>query len=641
MKTGSTHFAHLGRALHPRINSTKNRSMYAPDEQLHRIRHGLAHILAEAVRQLRPGSRLGFGPPIEDGFYYDFLLSSPISEEDFPAIEKRMRQLIEQDHPFIREDCAPDEAFARLEAMGEPYKREYARELLEKQNLAHLTFYQTGSFMDMCEGPHVARTRELPVQAFKLRNVAGAFWRGDSKNVMMTRIYAWAFATPAELKAHVAAFELAQSRDHKKLGKELELFVIDDAVGKGLPLWLPHGTILRDELEKLARALEFQAGFQRVATPHLARSELYYQTGHLPYYAPHMFPFMTIHPPEGTLGGPEEIYCLRPMNCPHHHRIFASRPRSYRELPLRLAEYGQVYRYEDSGALSGLLRVRGMCMNDAHIYCTAEQIQSEFLSVMRMHTQAYAILGLNDYHLRFSTWDPEDPKGQEKYINDPQAWDYSQKVIRRAMLESGLPFVEGKGEAAFYGPKIDFQLRTVTGREETASTNQLDFGIASRMDLKFTGADNQEHRPYIIHRAPLGTHERFIAFLVEHYGGAFPTWLAPVQIQLIAVNPKFLEYAKRLQDELRQHWIRAELDVSHESLGKQIRLAARRKIPNVIVLGERETLNKTVSWRRFGVDEQLTLPVAQFREVILDAIQRRLISPQLPSGSEAQAASPS
>jgi threonyl-tRNA synthetase len=595
-------------------------------DTLYRIRHSLAHILAEAVLELRPGTKLGFGPPIEDGFYYDFILSSPITEEDFPEIEKKMRRLMQEGLKFEREELPKEAAFARLNEMGEPYKREYAEELFEKKGLSTLSFYKTGPFVDMCDGPHVNTTKELPAQAFKLRSLAGAYWRGDSKNTMMTRIYAWAFASKAELDAHIKAYKMAQERDHKKLGKELEIFTIDDQIGKGLALWLPNGTVLRDELEKLMRELEFKAGYHRVATPHLAKTELYYQTGHLPYYASHMYPFMEVK--EKSMEGEnavetKETYCLKPMNCPHHHKIFASRMRSYRELPLRLAEYGQVYRFEDSGALSGLLRVRGMCMNDAHIYCTEDQIKKEFLEVMNMHRDVYQILGISNYHMRFSTWDPEDPKGKEKYVNNPQEWEWTQKLVYEAMVDSGLPFIEGKGEAAFYGPKIDVQFKTVTGREETASTNQLDFAVPERLGLKYIGADNQEHRPYIIHRAPLGTHERFIAFLIEHYGGAFPTWLAPVQVKVITVSEKFNEYGEKIVAQLRSKMIRAEFEYSSDTMGKKIRNASKQKIPNVLVIGEREQTDGTVTLRRFGLEEQLTMTVDAFEKSLLEKIQTR------------------
>jgi len=591
------------------------------DDHLYRIRHSLAHVMAQAVLELRPGSTLGFGPPIDDGFYYDFILSEPISEEDFPAIEKKMKQIIKQGQAFESEDLSPGEAFRRLEEMGEPYKREYAQELCEKQGVEAITFYRNGKFLDMCEGPHVANTREIPRGAFRLRSVAGAYWRGDSDNVMMTRIYGWAFETKEELDAHIKAYEEALARDHKKLGRELDIYVIDDEIGRGLPLWLPNGTVLRDELEKLGKEVEFKAGYQRVATPHIAKTDLYYKTGHLPYYAQHMYPPMEVHEEgEQTV---REAYVLKPMNCPHHHRVFAARMRSYRDLPMRLAEYGDVYRFEDAGALSGLLRVRGMCMNDAHIYCTEEQIKAEFLGVMDVHRQVYEVLGLTDYYMRFSTWDPEDPKGREKYVDNPSAWEQSERRIREAMEESGLPYREVKGEAAFYGPKIDMQFRTVTGREESASTNQLDFAVPPRLALTYVGADNRDHHPYVIHRAPLGTHERFVAFLLEHYAGAFPTWLAPIQVRVVTVADRFNGYAERVVAELRAEMIRAELELSSDTVSKKVRNAVTSKIPNVLIIGEREEQAGTVTLRRYGVREQSSMPVAEFKAKIMEAIRTR------------------
>ncbi len=597
------------------------------DEKLHLIRHSLAHVLAQAVLQLRPGATLGFGPAIDNGFYYDFILPEPISEEDFPAIEKAMRHIIKQGQRFEREDLTCEAALARIDEMGEPYKREYAEDLIAKQGLQELSFYKNGPFLDMCEGPHVESTRLLPKNAFKLRSVAGAYWRGDSDNVMMTRIYAWAYLDKAALDAQVKAYKEAIARDHKKLGPQLDIYAIDDEIGRGLPLWLPNGTVLRDELEKLAKELEFKAGYQRVSTPHLTKVGLYYKSGHLPYYAEHMYPIMELREEqtteEGTTEVVKEAYCLKPMNCPHHHKIFAARKRSYRDLPLRLAEYGQCYRFEDSGALSGLLRVRGMCMNDAHIYCTEDQIQSEFLAVMDLHKAAYDILGLDNYYMRLSTWDPDDPKGKDKYVGKPEAWNHSEDMVRRAMIDSGLPFTEVKGEAAFYGPKIDVQFRTVTGREETASTNQLDFAIPERFDLEYVGADNEPHRPYIIHRAPFGTHERFIAFLIEHFGGAFPNWLAPIQVRVLCVTDEFKEYGQKIVDELRAEMVRAELDTSNERMGKMIRTGTVQKIPNLLVIGEREAQDGTVTLRRYGVREQQTMPVAEFKARLLEAIRAR------------------
>lgn len=599
------------------------------DADLYKMRHSLAHVLAMAVLEMRPGSKLGFGPPIEDGLYYDFILTAPITEADFPELEKRMRAIIKDGKLFKREDLDATAALARIDEMGEPYKREYAAELIEKHGLKTLSFYRTGNFVDMCEGPHVEKAKDIPRDAFKIRSVAGAYWRGDSKNQMMTRIYVWAYRTKDELDAKVKAFQLAQERDHRKIGKELDLFHIDDEIGKGLPLWLPNGTVIRDELEKLAKELEFKAGYQRVATPVLTKTGLYYRTGHLPYYADGMFPFMelkeTKEGPDGTVTEVKESYVLRPMNCPHHHKVFAARLRSYRELPLRLAEYGNVFRFEDSGGLAGLLRVRGMCMNDAHIYCTVDQAVDELVATIDMHKAVYKILGIENYHLRFSTWDPEDPKGKDKFINDPAGWDLAQKLVMQAIERSGLDWKDGKGEAAFYGPKIDFQFRTVTGREETASTTQLDFAVGKRLGLVYKGADNLEHHPFIIHRAPLGTHERFTAFMIEHYGGAFPTWLAPLQVRLVPVSLEggMVEYAEKLAQDLRNAMVRVDVDASTETFNKRVRQATIEKIPNVLIIGGNEVAEQAVTLRRYGHEKQEKMATAAFKEWLALQIKNR------------------
>jgi len=596
-------------------------------DPLYRLRHSLAHVMAQAVLDLRPGSTRGFGPPIDDGFYYDFVLSEPISAEDFPEIERRMKHIIKQNQAFGREDLSVGDALARLEQMGEPYKAEYARELAEKHGLDSLSFYTNGPFIDMCEGPHLGATREIPKGCFKLRSVAGAYWRGDERNEMMTRIYAWAFEDKETLEDWIKRYEEGLRRDHKKLGPQLDIYTIDPQIGSGLPLWLPNGTVIRQELEKLAREEEFKDGYVSVATPHIARQELYYSSGHLPYYQDTMYPPMVVTE-KGENEGEEVVkdtYYLKPMNCPHHHRIFASRTRSYRDLPLRLSEYGHVYRFEESGALSGLLRVRGMCMNDAHIYCTHDQVKNEFVKVMRLHERYYDILGITDYYMRLSLSDPEDPKGKEKYVGDPEAWASTETMVRDAMIESGLPFIEAIGEAAFYGPKIDVQLRTVTGREETISTNQLDFAVprGDRMNLVYVGPDGQEHHPYVIHRAPLGTHERFIAFLIEHFGGAFPTWLAPIQVRILPVSDKHLEYAVKLEDVLRGHMVRAEVDRADEKLGKKIREALTHKIPILLVVGQQEEAEGTVTVRRYGEEQQESMPFDTFAEEVVEEIRLR------------------
>ncbi len=600
-----------------------------PDDELYRIRHSLAHVLAQAVLDMRPGSTLGFGPPIADGLYYDFILSEPISEEDFPALERLMKRILKKGQKFEREDLPRDAAMARLDEMGEPYKHEYAEALFEKRGIESLSFYRNGPFLDMCEGPHVANTREIPRDAFKLRNLAGAYWRGDSDNVMMTRIYAWSFEDKAALDAHVKRWDEAQARDHKKLGRELGIFVIDNLVGRGLPLWLPNGTVIRDELEKLAKEMEFQDGYLRVATPHLARVELFQKSGHLAHYAADMYPLMEVREQRGS-EEVREAYVLRPMNCPHHHRIYASQPRSYRDLPLRLAEYGQCYRWEDSGAVSGLVRVRGMCMNDAHIYCTEEQIKDEVKGVMGLYTRAYELFGISEYGLRLSLGDPDDPKGKEKYVNNPAAWAHCEQILREVLDEMGVDYVEAKGEAAFYGPKIDIQIVTVTGREESLSTVQLDFAVPASLELLYKGSDGQEHTPYCIHRAPLSTHERFVAFLLEHYAGAFPTWLAPVQVQVITVSDQFDGYAEEIVARLRTHIVRAEVAPSSETVSKKIREGTTHKIPNLLIVGEREQADRTVTLRRYGIREQMTLPLEQFEQALAETISNRSLEFELP-----------
>lgn len=599
-------------------NSTQN-----VKDDLYKIRHGLAHIMAQAVLEMRPGSKLGFGPPIDNGFYYDFILTEPLNESDFKELEKRMRKIINQNQEFTEENLSYDDAMARLDDMGEPYKREYAQELFDTKGIETLRFYRNGPFLDMCEGPHVESTKAIPGDGFKIRSIAGAYWRGDHRNVMMTRLYAWAYESKAELKEAIRAHEEALKRDHKKLGKELSLFRIDEQVGKGLPLWMPNGTVVRNQLEKYMEELEFRDGYKRVATPVLAKTSLYHTTGHLPYYKDGMFPFMEFKETTREGGEVTEEYVIKPMNCPHHHLIFGAEKHSYRDLPIRLAEYGMCHRYEDSGSLSGLLRVRGMCMNDAHIYCTEEQIEEEFLKVMKMHETLYATLGIKDYYMRLSTWDPEDPKGKQKYVDNPEAWERTQTLVRNAMKRSGLPFTEVKGEAAFYGPKIDFQFRTVTGREETASTNQLDFAVPERMSITYTDAENEEKHPYVIHRAPAGTHERFVAFLIEHFAGAFPTWMAPTQVRVIAVSDDFRPAADNLVSELRGHMVRAEVDGANDSMGKKIRNAIKAKIPHVIVMGQKEVEEGTVTVRRYGSEEQTTMPVKEFMDDLLRRIRER------------------
>lgn len=579
------------------------------DDPLYTKRHSLAHVLAEAVQRLYPGTHLGFGPAIDNGFYYDFQFAEPITNEDLPKIEAEMRRIIGEKQEFVHKTVAPQEAVAQLQAAGEVLKAEYVQELADKGEA--INFYENGAFTDLCAGPHVANTSQIPSDSFSLDYVAGAYWRGDQSREMLTRIYGLAFANKKDLKEFIRRREEAKKFDHRKLSKELELYTMTEKVGLGLPLWLPNGTVLRDELEKLAREWEQRDGYQRVVTPNITNEQLFYTSGHLPYYKDGMFPPMCID--EG------QNYYLKPMNCPFHHMIFGHRPRSYRELPVRLAEYGNVYRYEPSGTLAGLLRVRGMCMNDAHIYTSPELLEQEFRSVLDLHRRYYELFRIEGYWMRLSLHDEANTK---KYVDNPEAWKLSEDAIRRVMKDIGVAFQEVPGEAAFYGPKVDFQFRNVLGREETASTNQLDFAVPARFGLEYTGKDGEMHTPYCIHRAPLGTHERFLAFLMERFKGSFPTWMSPVQVRIVPVQTeKFGEYAEQLAAELRNDLFRAEADLGPESLNKKVRTAATSKIPNVLIVGANELETRSVTWRRYGQTEQRSLPFAEFK-TILDKMYR-------------------
>ncbi len=605
------------------------------DPKLFKIRHSLAHVLAQAMQQYRPGARLGFGPAISDGFYYDFLLPEPLSADDLPEVQKLMRRIILEKQAFEREELAGPEALARIDGeMREPHKAEYARELLDKAGPgATLSFYRNGPFLDMCEGPHVDSTQEIPPDCFHLYSVTGAYWRGDEKRDRMTRVYGWAFKNKKDLAEYRRAREEELKRDHRKLGAQLDLFAMHELVGAGLPHWLPKGTVLIEELEKLAKEFEFQDGYQRVRTPVLTRGRLYEISGHLELYRESMFPGMP--GPDDEEPSDASSYFLRPMNCPHHHMVYASRPRSYRDLPLRLTEYGNTFRYERSGTLHGLSRVRAMCMNDAHIYVTEEQIEEEFVRVMNLHHRYYDLFGFENYFMRLSLWDPDDPKGKTKYIDNPRAWELSEDRVRSAMKAAGIPFREVKGEAAFYGPKVDIQFRTVGLKEFTVSTCQLDFAVPQRFQeagvpMTYRDRDGADKLPYVIHRAPLSTHERFVSFLIEHYAGAFPMWLAPVQVRMIPVSPKYGEYADNICERLRRDFVRAEVDHSEESLGKKIRNGATEKIPCLVVLGEEESTHESVTVRRYQVKEQKKFALGEFVELVLREIRGRIHVKQWP-----------
>lgn len=581
--------------------------------QLYKIRHSLAHVLAQAVLEIRPKAKLAFGPPIENGCYYDFLFEEPITPDHFKEIEKKIRRIIQEKQPFIAEKKTTEDAIRYLDANSQNFKVEYCQELAQRGE-KEIGFYSNGSFTDMCAGPHLEHTGQIPLDGFCIDSLAGAYWRGSEKNPQLVRIYCLAFEKKSDLNDYIARRKLAQERDHRKLGKELELFIFSDQVGPGLPLWTPNGTVIREELESLAKETEQRFGYQRVATPHLAKEDLYYTSGHLPYYKDSMFPPMQL---EG-----ESAYYLKAMNCPHHHQIFSYRPRSYRELPLRLAEYGSCYRYESSGSLAGLLRVRALCMNDAHIYCAVESLKQELKATFDLTLSYFNKFKFDGIRVRFST---HDPKNTEKFVDNPELWRYSEDIVLSVIKEMNVPYDMGPGEAAFYGPKIDFQAETLLGREETISTTQLDFSSPIRFGLTYVGADGKEHQPYIIHRAPLGTHERFIAFLIEHFGGAFPTWMAPTQVQIIAVNDSCLDGAHSLASILQENLVRCTIDTSDNSFNKKIREAVTHKIPNIVILGNKEIESNTVTLRRYCTQEQLTMSVDAFIDRIKKLKSNRIM----------------
>lgn len=565
---------------------------------IYKIRHSLAHIMAQAVLEIRPAAKMAFGPPVEFGFYYDFDFGEePIGEKDLEEIENRMRKIIKQKQDFEHSYKTLDEAVAFLEETDQSYKIEYAKELVEtgKAGDEGLGFYTNGLFMDMCEGPHLETTGEVPKACFKLDRISGSYWRGDEKNAMLTRIYGLAFERKADLKDYIERRKLAMERDHRKLGEELDLFFMDQEVGVGLPMWMPNGAVLRDELEKWAQEEEFKAGYVRVSTPSITRGGLYERSGHLPYYAEDMYPPMTVDD--------NDKYYLRPMNCPHHHKIFAARPHSYRDLPLRLAEYGDTFRYEKHGSLAGLLRVRAMCMNDAHIYCTPDQVEEEFRSIIDMYKLYYDKLRMGSFQARLSLSD----SNSDKFVGDRKEWERTEAIVRQVLTNLDVDFEEVYGEAAFYGPKLDIQVKNLLGREETVSTCQLDFVVAKRFGLEYIDADGERKTPFIIHRAPLSTHERMISFLIELYGGAFPTWMAPTQVKLIPINDEILPYAQEIADTLRGNLFRASIDTSNESFNKKIRNAVTSKIPNIWILGGKEMEARNITWRRYCIKEQQTV----------------------------------
>lgn len=546
--------------------------------------HSSAHLLAEAVEMQFPGAKFWVGPALEKGFYYDIDLGGKtIREEDVLVLEQKMNALAKKANDYIRKEISKAEAFAYFTEKGDEYKLD----LLSGLEDGTITFYTQGGFTDLCRGPHIPNTSVI--KAIKITNIAGAFWKGDEKNKMLTRVYGVTFPNQKELDEYLLLLEEAKKRDHRKLGKELGIYTMDDDVGPGLPLWMPNGTIIIEELERLAKETEEAAGYKRVVTPHIAKESMYITSGHLPYYQDSMFPPMEL---DGTK------YYLKAMNCPHHHKIFDAEPKSYKDMPLRLAEYGTCYRYEQSGELFGLMRVRCLHMNDAHIYCTKEQFAQEFRAVNDMYLKYFNIFGIDKYVMRLSLHDPA--KLGQKYINEPELWLETEQMVREVLIETGTPFVEVQDEGAFYGPKIDVQIWSIIGREFTLATNQVDFAQGKRFKLSFTNKDNEPETPLIIHRAPLGTHERFIGFLLEHYAGKFPVWLAPLQAKILPISDKFMPYAQEVLAELRKAGVRAEIDDRNEKIGKKIRDTELMKVPYMLVIGEKEMTEGQLSIRRQG-----------------------------------------
>ena len=583
------------------------------DEALELIRHDCAHVMAEAVQTLFPGTQVTIGPAIDNGFYYDFARDESFTFDDLEKIEKKMHEIIEVGHPFQREVWDRNQAIEYFEGIGEFYKTEIIKDLNEDEVI---TIYRQGEWLDLCRGPHSPTTNHIG-KAFKLMKVAGAYWRGDENNEMLTRIYGTAWRTEKELRTYLNMLKEAEKRDHRKIGKEMKIFTFDDEVGAGLPLWLPNGSVIIEELENLAKETEDNAGYDRVRTPHITKGSLYEKSGHLSHYRESMFPAMDIDGNE---------YFLKPMNCPHHHKIFASLPRTYKELPIRLAEYGTCYRYEKSGQLFGLMRVRSMQMNDAHIYCSEEQFKEEFLSVCKMYLKYFEIFGIDKYEMRLSLHDPK--KLGEKYVDQPELWLKTETLVREALEDGKLNFVEIPGEAAFYGPKIDVQVWSAIGREFTLATNQVDFAVPSRFDLTYTDNQNKPQTPLCIHRAPLGTHERFIGFLIEHFAGNFPLWLSPVQMSIIPVSEKFNDYANTVYHTLKDNGIRVNLDTRNEKMGAKIRNAELSKIPIMIILGEKEVESNSISVRRRFVGNEGGISLNSFIKSCKEEINKRL---QMPS----------
>ena len=589
------------------------------ESKLYKIRHSAAHIMAQAVLEMFPGGKITIGPPVENGFYYDFDLPRNLTPEDLQQIEKRMRQIIAGKHDFVKKVVSAGEA--REIFKDQPYKLElldgldkggldeYGNPLQQKPEIS---IYQDDTFVDLCRGPHVENTKDIKPDALKLMSVAGAYWRGDEHNKMLQRVYGTVWENAQQLKEYLWQIEEAKKRDHRKLGKELEIFFFDDEVGPGLPLFAPNGGVMIEEIEKLAKETEEEAGYLRVRTPHLSKEDLFIHSGHLPYYAESMYPPMEL---EGVK------YYVKPMNCPMHHKIFGSKPRSYRDLPIRLAEYGTDYRYEKSGELFGLMRVRSLQMNDAHMYVSEDQFEQEFLGVVNLYLKYFALFGIEKYVMRLSLHSKEGLG--KKYADNERLWLKTEDMVRRAMQNGKVPFVEAEDEAAFYGPKVDVQVWSVIGKEFSLATNQVDFAQPARFDLKFINKQGLEEVPLCIHRAPLSTHERLIGFLIEHYAGNFPVWLSPEQVRVIPITDSQNEYAESIVKELRGQHIRVSADISAQRMNAKIRQAQIMKVPYMLVVGENEMKAGQVSLRVRDGSQKNNIALAEFVGGVKDKIRTR------------------
>ncbi|MCH1627304.1 threonine--tRNA ligase [Fredinandcohnia quinoae] len=576
------------------------------DEALEIMRHSSAHLMAQAIKRLYKDVKLGVGPVIENGFYYDIDMEQSLTPEDLPAIEKEMKKIINENLDIIRVEVPRDEAIKKFSEIGDNLKLELIEAIPAEEVVS---IYEQGEFFDLCRGIHVPSTGKI--KEFKLLSIAGAYWRGDSKNKMLQRIYGTAFFKKADLDEHLRLLEEAKERDHRKLGKELSLFTNSQLVGQGLPLWLPKGATIRRVVERYIVDKEVSLGYDHVYTPIMGSVDLYKTSGHWAHYQEDMFPVMDMD---------NEQLVLRPMNCPHHMMVYKNGIHSYRELPIRIAELGTMHRYEMSGALSGLQRVRGMTLNDAHIFVRPDQIKEEFIRVVNLILEVYKDFNLNDYSFRLSYRDPAD---KEKYFDDDAMWEKAQAMLKDAMDDLGLDYFEAEGEAAFYGPKLDVQVRTALGKDETLSTVQLDFLLPERFDLTYVGEDGKQHRPVVIHRGVVSTMERFVAFLIEEYKGAFPTWLAPVQVQVIPVSPDIhFDYAKQVQEKLKAQGIRVELDSRNEKIGYKIREAQMLKIPYMLVLGDNEIQENAVNVRKYGEQKSETVPFDDFLNALINEVKR-------------------